>query len=88
MPQDTTHKATGKGRKPRAPFHTAIEDAITGGVPPATMTLRLTHRDASLLRRDPTIPLTALSFAGGEMRLLGVKVVTGGVDVSALDIPA
>lgn len=74
------------GRKPHASFHSAIQDAVAAGVAPATMTLRLTHRDAALLRRDRKIPLEALSFAGGEMRLLGVKVVTGGVEESALDV--
>ncbi len=50
------------------------------------MTLRLTLRDASNIRRDGEIPVQDLSFTGGEMRLLNVKVVTGGVDVSKLDL--
>jgi hypothetical protein len=48
------------------------------------MVLRLTLGDASALRRDPAIPLADLSFAGGDMRYLGVRVESGGVAESTL----
>ena len=63
-----------------------IEAALLAGVDVEAMTLRLTLRDASNIRRDGEIPVQDLSFTGGEMRLLQVKVVAGGVDVSKLDL--
>ena len=63
-----------------------IEAALLAGVEREAMTLRLTLRDASNIRRDGEIPVQDLSFTGGEMRLLQVKVVAGGVDVSKLDL--
>ena len=63
-----------------------IEAALLAGVEREAMTLRLTLRDASNIRRDGEIPVHDLSFTGGEMRLLKVKVVAGGVDVSKLDL--
>ncbi|MDP3853258.1 hypothetical protein [Phenylobacterium sp.] len=69
-------------------FRKAIEAAELAGTARDAMTLRLTLRDASNIRRDNRIAVEDLSFAGGEMRLLQVKVVTGGVDVSMLDLGA
>jgi len=69
-------------------FRKAIEAAELAGTSREAMTLRLTLRDASNIRRDNRIAVSDLSFAGGEMRLLHVKVVTGGVDVSMLDLGA
>ncbi len=48
------------------------------------MTLRLTLGDASLLKRDPGIAVSDISFDGGTMRYLGVKVQEGGVAESEL----
>lgn len=69
-------------------FRKAIEAAEQSGTSRDDMTLHLTLRDASNIRRDNRIPVSDLSFANGEMRLLKVKVVTGGVDVSKLDLGA
>ncbi|WP_309645959.1 hypothetical protein [Phenylobacterium sp.] len=69
-------------------FRKAIEAAEAAGTSREDMTLRLTLRDASNIRRDNRIAVSDLSFVGGEMRLLQVKVVTGGVDVSMLDLGA
>lgn len=83
---------SGKPKPPPTPrqsnvgFQDAIEKAVLAGVLPEDMTLHLTHRDASNLRRDPAVPTEAISFAGGDMRLMGVKVVTGGIATSALQI--
>ncbi len=69
-------------------FRKAIEAAETAGTARDDMTLRLTLRDASNIRRDNRIAVEDLSFKNGEMRLLQVKVVTGGVDASTLDLGA
>jgi hypothetical protein len=50
------------------------------------MTLRLTLRDVHLMTRDPATPVADISFVGGQMRFLGVRVEKGGVDVSRLDL--
>ena len=66
-------------------FRAQIEAALADGVELSDMTLRLTLRDANLLTRDPKTPVADISFAGGEMRFLGVKVEQGGVAESVLD---
>jgi len=48
------------------------------------MTLHLTLNDVNQLRRDATLPVADLSFAGGVMRFLGVRVEQGGVSTSVL----
>ena len=48
------------------------------------MTLRLTYGDASLLKRDRALGVSDISFAGGSMRVLGVRVEEGGVPESEL----
>jgi len=63
----------------------AIEQAEQEGVERAQMILRLTLRDASEIKRDPKLATTDISFAGGAMRFLGVRVEQGGVTVSRLD---
>ena len=49
------------------------------------MTLKLTKGDADLLKRDPGLQVSDISFAGGVMRFLGVRVEQGGVTESELD---
>ncbi len=66
-------------------FRTQIETAIADGVPLEDMTLRLTLRDTQLLTRDPATPVADISFTGGVMRFIGVKVEKGGVSDSVLD---
>ena len=63
-------------------------DAVADGVAREDMTLRLTLRDTHLMTRDPATPVADISYAGGVMRFLGVKVEKGGVDASALDLGA
>lgn len=76
--------------KPPAPaaitFRSAIERALQEGVDPEDMTLRLTLRDEAELKRDRTIAVEDISFSAGVMRFLGVKVATGGVPASTLDL--
>lgn len=69
-----------------AEFRGAILQALQDGVGSDDMTLRLTLGDAANLRRDRSIPVEDISFRGGEMRLLGVKVISGGIDQSALEL--
>ena len=70
---------------PDSRFRGQIQAAVADGVAPEDMTLRLTLRDASLLSRDPKIPVADISFAGGVMRFLGVRVEQGGVPASVLE---
>ncbi|HET6970566.1 MAG TPA: hypothetical protein VFH92_05520 [Phenylobacterium sp.] len=70
---------------PDSRFRNLIEAALADGATPEDMTLRLTLRDASLLSRDPTIPVADISYVGGAMRFLGVRIEKGGVADSVLD---
>ena len=71
---------------PPAPrFRTQIDAAIADGVNLSDMTLRLTLSDVTALKRDRDLPVADISFAGGVMRYLGVKVEHGGVTESVLD---
>jgi hypothetical protein len=65
-------------------FRTEIEKAASEGVAREDMTLRLTLNDVNQLRRDGTLPVADISYAGGVMRYLGVKVEQGGVPESVL----
>jgi hypothetical protein len=77
---------------PRGPagdhFRREIEKAEAAGVPRDEMTLQLTLGDVSQLRRDRNLAVADISFAGGVMRFLGVKVQEGGVPESTLALPA
>jgi hypothetical protein len=70
-----------------ADFRRAIDKAVEDGVSRDGMTLYLTLRDEAHMKMDRSLPVEAISFAGGEMRFLGVKVVKGGVPVSRLELP-
>jgi hypothetical protein len=63
----------------------AIEQAERDGVERARMTLRMTLRDCSELKRDPKVATDDIAFGRGGMRFLGVLVEQGGVTVSTLD---
>lgn len=65
-------------------FRGQIEKAAADGVPKKALTLQLTLLDVSQLKRDRSVAVTDISFVDGEMTFLGVKVVQGGVAVSAL----
>lgn len=62
-----------------------IEAALAAGLALEDMTLRVTHRDRVLLSRDPAIAVADISYVGGVMRFLGVRVETSGGAASALD---
>ncbi len=69
-------------------FRGEIEKAEADGVSRDAMTLRLNLSDVSQLKRDRTIAVSDISFVDGVMRYLGVKVIQGGVDASALSLSA
>ena len=69
---------------PGQKFRSAIEQAKLDGLDPAAMVLRLTLGDISRLKRDRAVAADEISFAGDEMRYLGVKVIGGDVETSAL----
>ena len=62
-----------------------IEQADADGVKRKVMTLRMTLRDASELKRDPKVPMADISYRDGEMTYLGVAVDQGGVTSTTLD---
>ncbi len=70
---------------PDARFRSEIAAAVAEGVALEDMTLHLTLSDSTRLTRDPKTPVADISYAGGVMRFLGVKVEKGGVAESALD---
>lgn len=77
-----------KLKPPQSPavlFRGEIEAAIAGGASVKAMTLRLTLSDGRRLRRDENVPLEQISYLGGEMHFLGVRVMEGGVEASVLD---
>ena len=70
---------------PASVFRKEIEAAEADGVHRNDMTLRLTLSDVTALKRDRDLPVADISFTGGVMRYLGVKVEQGGVPESTLD---
>lgn len=70
---------------PAVLFRRRIEEALNEGVLVGDMALHLTHGDARRLRRDADVPLEAISYSGGAMHFLGVRVVEGGIDASVLE---
>lgn len=84
-PQPAPRPSTPSASPRSADFRDAIVQAQADGLGVDELTLRLTLRDKSELTRDPAVKVEEISFAGGEMRFLGVKVVAGGVPVSSLD---
>jgi hypothetical protein len=86
IPKRPTHSQARTPEPGAVDFRQAIEHAESEGVSRDQMTLRLTLRDDSRLKRDRTLAVEDLSFADGEMRFLGVKVVAGGIISSGLDL--
>jgi hypothetical protein len=78
--------ATARRGPPSEVFRGQIVAAEADGVHRDDMTLRLTLSDVTALKRDPALPVADISFTGGVMRYLGVKVEQGGVAESVLDL--
>ncbi|WP_374468354.1 hypothetical protein [Phenylobacterium sp.] len=68
-------------------FRREIEAAEAAGVARGDMRLLLTLGELNQLRRDASVGLEDISFAGGVMRYLGVEVQQGGVAASSLQQP-
>jgi hypothetical protein len=62
-----------------------IEAADADGVKRSAMTLRMTLRDVSELKRDPKVATADISYGPDGMKYLGVAVDQGGVTQSTLD---
>jgi len=71
-------------KSPAVRFRAEIEQAVADGFACEDMRLRLTLGDASLLKRDPSLAVSEISFADGSMRFLGVRIEEGGVERSEL----
>lgn len=65
-------------------FRAEIEKAEAEGSLRESMSLHLTLSDVDALKRDRSLPISDISFAGGTMRYLGVPIVQGGVSTSIL----
>ncbi len=85
-PKSTEKPSARPPQPPGARFKAEIEKARLDGVDPDALLLRLTHGDVSRLKRDRAISIADISFAGGEMRYLGVKVAEGDIETSTLVI--
>ncbi len=85
MAKTPTPPRTKTAAESVAAFRGAIAQALQDGIGADDMTLHLTLGDAACLRKDRSIPIEDISFSGGEMRLLGVKVNSGGITASALE---
>ncbi|CAN7198008.1 hypothetical protein LJR225_000630 [Phenylobacterium sp. LjRoot225] len=68
-------------------FRNEIEKAEAAGASRDDMLLHLTLSDVSQIKRDRSLALTDINFAGETMRFLGVKVEQGGVTESVLIRP-
>lgn len=55
-------------------LRSAIVKAVDEGAQTDALVLRLSRRDESNLRRDPSVGEDEISFADGVMRFLGVRV--------------
>jgi hypothetical protein len=65
-------------------FRKEIGKTEAQGVSREDMTLHLTLNDVNQLRRDRSLAVEDISFVGGTMRYLGVKIEQGGVSESEL----
>jgi hypothetical protein len=78
---------TSRRAPPAVPFRGEIEKAEATGLAREDMTLRLTLTDVNKLRRDASLAVADISFSGGAMWSLGVRVEAGGVPVNVLQHP-
>lgn len=65
-------------------FRSEIEQAESQGAARDDLTLHLTLGDVEQLKRDRKVPMADISFTGGTMTYLGVKVLKGEVPLSIL----
>lgn len=84
-------RSSSKAALPAAPpgigdLRRMILQAENEGADRTAMTLRLTYRDASLIKRSREVGVDEIRFADGEMHFLGVRVVVGDIAASSLEI--
>jgi hypothetical protein len=88
MTREKTQARQPMPKSRHAEFRRAVEVAEAGGASRSDMVLHLTQRDVADLKRDAAVAVEDISFGGGVMRYIGVRVVTGGVAASALQAGA
>jgi hypothetical protein len=71
-----------------ADLRMAIDRAETSGIARGDMLLHLTFRDEALIKRSRAVGVDEVSFADGQMRFVGVKVVVVSGAASSLEAPA
>lgn len=85
MSMNTAAKPTRRRGSSAEEARYLIEQADQDGVKRSAMTLRMTLRDASELKRDPKVPMADIAYGPDGMTYLGVAVDQGGVTQSTLD---
>ena len=68
-----------------------LSEALANGHQPQDLVLRLTLRDAALIKRSPVFAEDEIRFVDGTMRVMGVATVAGNVEesgVAAAEAPA
>jgi hypothetical protein len=78
---------TPRRAEPAVHFRGEIEKAEAAGLAREDMILRLTFTDVSKLKRDASLAVADISFSGGAMWFLGVRVEAGGLPESVLQHP-
>ena len=61
-----------------------LDEALANGHQPQDLVLRLTLRDAALIKRSPVFADDEIRFVDGVMQVLGVATVTGQVGESGI----
>lgn len=61
-----------------------LDEALANGHEPRDLVLRLTLRDAALIKRSPVFADDEIRFVDGVMQVLGVATVSGNVGESGL----
>ena len=84
-PAVESRPSAGRIRRRAEVFREQIDAALAEGAKRDKLMLRLTLSDSAELKRDRELALADISFAGGVMCFLGVKVESGGVTTSRLD---
>lgn len=69
-----------------ADLRAAVARALEDGSNIKDLRLRLTRRQEADIKRSTEVTLDEVSFANGEMRFLGVKVLAGHIPESFLDL--
>jgi hypothetical protein len=92
-PKGQFRSAVGKApiEVPRPPVAQRMREAILkaavdGVADDDEMVLRMTIGDMELLKRDRNVAVEDISFADGEMRFLGVRIVRGNIATSRVGL--